>query len=383
MSEYQRYEWMTGERALTREQLTAVSRLSSHIEATSTHAVIEYHWGDFKHDPIVVLRDYFDGFLYWANWGAPELALRFPPGVLPSTLLDGYDFDELVTYTRHADHDILDIHFGELEGPDEWVEYELAPLMALREELMDGDPRPLYLVWLASQELRGITDTEEYALDVPAVPPGMGKLTAAQEALAELLQVPDALLAAAKRHSHAAPPAPALEDVAALVEQLPPERRSAYLVRLARQEPGLGRLLARELRELSQRQPEARVATGATEPAAERVQFGILFTESTAIREADERAARERERAARERHLRQVHDEPAAHWERIEAAVERGSGAGYDQAADLLDELRTVAGHFAEAQQFSLLFRDWVRPHLRRPAFVKRLKDRRFPLPEG
>ncbi len=45
MSEYQRYEFMTIDRPLTRVQLDAVNALSSHIEASSTHALIEYHWG--------------------------------------------------------------------------------------------------------------------------------------------------------------------------------------------------------------------------------------------------------------------------------------------------------------------------------------------------
>ena len=60
MSEYQRYEFMTSDRPLTRAQLDEVNGLSSHIEASSTHAVIEYHWSDFGHDPIKVLHKYFD-----------------------------------------------------------------------------------------------------------------------------------------------------------------------------------------------------------------------------------------------------------------------------------------------------------------------------------
>jgi hypothetical protein len=67
MSEYQRYEFMTVDQPLTRKQLDAVNDLSSHIEASSTRALIEYNWGDFKYDPIEVLREFFDGFLYWAN----------------------------------------------------------------------------------------------------------------------------------------------------------------------------------------------------------------------------------------------------------------------------------------------------------------------------
>lgn len=55
MSEYQYYEWQTLGRPLTPEERAAVSRLSSHIEVTSSQAVVTYSWGDFKHDPIQVL----------------------------------------------------------------------------------------------------------------------------------------------------------------------------------------------------------------------------------------------------------------------------------------------------------------------------------------
>src|ERR1700694_3342100 len=205
MSEYQRYEFMTIDRPLTRVQLDAVNALSSHIEASSTHALIEYHWGYFKHNPIDVLHKFFDGFLYWANWGTPELAFRFPRGILPVDLIDGYDLDEVVTFTRYPDYDILDIHFGEMEAPDEWTDYELGSLIAMRDEFMEGDLRALYSAWLASQRMGGGYDEEEddeeddEEISVPPVPPAFSTLTAAQEALAELLQVPQELLVAAAR----------------------------------------------------------------------------------------------------------------------------------------------------------------------------------------
>src|SRR5713226_3858643 len=246
MSEYQRYEFMTIDRPLTREQLDAVNALSSHIEASSTHALIEYHWGNFKHDPIDVLHKFFDGFLYWANWGSPELAFRFPRGILPADLIDGYDLDEFVTFTRHREYDILDIHFGEMEGPDEWIDYELGSLIAIRDELMEGDLRALYIAWLAGQiMIEGYDEDEDeeeedYEISVPPVPPAFGRLTAAQQALAELLQVPQELLLATARHSSATMSSTSTEeDVAASINLLPPERSTDYLVRLARNEPGL------------------------------------------------------------------------------------------------------------------------------------------------
>ncbi len=381
MSEYQRYEFMTSDRPLTRAQLDAVNDLSSHIEASSTHALIEYHWGDFKHDPIKVLHEFFDGFLYWANWGAPQLALRFPHGILPIDLLAGYDLDDFVTFIKYPDYDILDIHFGEMEGPGEWIEYELGSLIAIRDELMDGDLRSLYIVWLAGQIMiegydEDEDEEEDWEISVPPVPPTFGTLTAAQQALAELLRVPQELLVATARHSSAAMSSTS-DDVAAWVKLLPPARQHEYLVRLARNEPGLSRLLVKELRELSQDKTRATPSTG------EHVTYATLLAESKAIKAQLEREMRKQEQEARQRHLQDIHDHQDDYWHQIDLAVMRGSGTGYDEAVRLLIELREVTGHFKEAQEFQERFRDWVRPHLRRPSFVKRLQNSKFSLPEA
>ncbi|GAC1349472.1 MAG: hypothetical protein NVSMB27_22930 [Ktedonobacteraceae bacterium] len=377
MSEYQRYEFMTIDRPLTRAQLDAVNALSSHIEASSTHALIEYHWGDFKHNPIDVLYKFFDGFLYWANWGSPELALRFPHGTLPANLIDGYDLDDFVTFTKHPDFDILDIHFGEMEGPDEWIEYELGSLIPIREELMEGDLRALYVVWLASRHMSGSYDEEEdYEISVPPVPPAFATLTAAQQVLAELLQLPQEMLVAAARHSTAAMSSTD-DDFAAWVKLLPLERHNDYLVRLAHNEPGLSRRLVKELRELSKDK------TKTTPPTGELVTYATLLAESKTVKAQLAREKREQEQVARQRHLQDIHDQQDDYWHQVDMAAVRGTGSGYEEATRLLIELRSVADHFKETQEFQKRFRAWVRPHLRRPAFVKRLQDRKFTLPEA
>ena len=255
MSEYQRYEFMASDRPLTRGQLDAVNALSSHIEASSTHA-----------------------------------------------LIDGYDLDDFVEFTQYPDYDILDIHFGEMEGPGEWIKYELGSLIPIRDELMEGDLRALYIVWLASQRMRESDDEDEDTeISVPAVPPAFGTLMAAQQALAELLQVPQELLVATARHSKAAVPSTG-DDVAAWVKLLPPERHNDYLVRLARNEPGLSRQLVKELRELSQDK------TRATPPTGEHITFARLLAESKAIKAQLEREKREQEHVARQRHLQDIRE---------------------------------------------------------------------------
>jgi hypothetical protein len=377
MSEYQRYEFMTSDRPLTRAQLDEVNHLSSHIEASSTHAVIEYHWGDFKHNPIKVLHKYFDGFLYWANWGSPRLALRFPHGILPADLIDGYDFDEFVTFTKHPDYDILDMHFGEMEAPDEWTEYDLGSLISIRDELMEGDLRALYIAWLATMRMLGSYDEEEEDEDViaPPVPPAFATLTAAQQALAELLQLPQELLVAAAEHSHATQSS-TNDDFAAWVELLPEERRKDYLVRLARNESGLSRVLVKELRELGQGK------TRVTSPKGERVTYATLLAESKAMKARLERERREQEQLARLRHLQDVHNQQEDYWHQIEQAVTRKSGTSYDEAVRLLVDLRDAADQFKETQQFQARFLAWVQSYMRRPSLLERLYKNKFSLPQ-
>jgi hypothetical protein len=196
---------------------------------------------------------------------------------------------------------------------------------------------------------------------VPPVPPGFGTQTAAQQALAELLQVPQELLVATARHSNAAVSSTG-DDFAAWVKLLPPERRNEYLVRLARNEPGLSRLLVRELRELGQDKTRATPSTG------EHVTYATLLAESKGVKAQLEHEKREQERVARQLHLQDIHNHQDDYWHQVDQAAMRTTGTGYDEAVRLLIELRGAADQFKETREFQERFRAWVLPHLRRPA---------------
>lgn len=378
MSEYQRYEFMTVDRPLTREQLEDVDGLSSHIEASSTHAVIEYHHGDFKHDPIKVLREFFDGFLYWANWGSPRLALRFPHGALPANLIDNYDFDEFVTFSKNSDYDILKIEFPDLQAPDMWTEYNLGSMIGIRDELIEGDLRSIYIAWLAAQEMIGIEeeDDEEYDTEqsIPPIPPNFKKLTSAQKALADFLQVNPSLLIAAAQHSEAGP-AKAKDDFAAWIERLPQARRNAYLLRLANNEPGLSRQLVKELRGLSQGETVTAFSPG------QRVSYPELFFESEELQDRLDREQSEKQEKDHQQQMQYIHERLNEYWSEINQAVERKNSGGYDEALCLLIEVRESMEHFNEIQQFEERFQPWVLAYLRRPAFIERLKAKKFSVP--
>ena len=156
MSEYQYYEWQTVDRLLTEEEQEAVGRLSSHIEVSSSQAVVTYAWGDFKHDPRQVLARFFDAHLYMANWGSRRLMFCFPAGLLSREAIEPYCVQDRIMFKTVGGFDILDMDLSEEEGGT-WIEGEgsLSSLIPLRNDLLQGDCRSLYLAWLKAISLRG------------------------------------------------------------------------------------------------------------------------------------------------------------------------------------------------------------------------------------
>lgn len=396
MSEYQRYDFMTCDQPLTRAQVNEVNNLSSHIEVSPTRAFVEYSWGDFKSNPINVLHKYFDAFLYRANWGDIQLAFRFPHGILPSDLLHDYDIEDFMQFTQHQDYDILDIDFSESEGNGgSWLESdsELGSLIPIREEILSGDLRALYIVWLASksgwsggyfedeeeydEEEEEEWEEEEDESSIPPVPPGLGKLTAAQHVLAELLRVPSELLAVAARHSRAMVTPSINEDVTRWINLLSPERQHDYLVRLVRNEPGLSRLLVKELRELAPNKADKTSLEG------ERVSYNTLQAEYKVIKEQLERERREQAERARLQHIQEVHNHQDRYWGQVNELVKQAAGARYDEAVGILVDLRNAATYYKETQQFQERFSAWVQLYQRRPALIQRLQKTGFTLPKG
>ena len=181
MSEYQYFEWQTVNRLLTEAEQDAVGRLSSHIDVSSSRAVVTYSWGDFKHDPRQVLVRFFDAHLYMANWGSRRLMFRFPAGLLSREAIEPYCVRDRITYKTLGEFDVLDIDLSEEEGGT-WIEGEgsLSELVPLRNDIFQGDHRLLYLAWLKAMSLQGDEphpDSKSSAskhMDLP-IPPGFSK----------------------------------------------------------------------------------------------------------------------------------------------------------------------------------------------------------------
>src|SRR5688572_3090750 len=94
MSEYQYYEFIALDRALSRGELNEVRAISSRAELTPHSFVNEYQWGDFKGDPYEFLEKYYDAMLYYANWGTRRFIVKIPPAAIDAKTAKAYCGDE-------------------------------------------------------------------------------------------------------------------------------------------------------------------------------------------------------------------------------------------------------------------------------------------------
>ena len=78
MSEYQYYEFSAIDNPLSDKDMRSLRNLSSRARITPTSFVNEYHWGDFRGKPLKLMENYFDAFLYVANWGTHWLIFKAP-----------------------------------------------------------------------------------------------------------------------------------------------------------------------------------------------------------------------------------------------------------------------------------------------------------------
>jgi len=199
VSEYQYYEFQTVDRRLTEKEMHELRLCSTRARITATSFVNEYNWGDFKGDSDVWMEKYFDGHLYFANWGTRILQLALPEKLLPEKTARLYCSTDVASARRAPGKLILRFISDKDGGYDEMLEGDglLSSLLPLRDDIAGGDLRALYLGWLMGVQLHHADDGEIE----PPVPPNLGKLSGVLSDFAEFLHIDRDLIAVAAEAS--------------------------------------------------------------------------------------------------------------------------------------------------------------------------------------
>jgi hypothetical protein len=389
MSEYQYYEFVAVDRPLSDEQVRALRALSTRARITSTRFVNHYDWGNFRGNPRALMEECFDLFVYVANWGTRCFMMRLPRRLFdPASTAPYFAAGDVCAAWVTKEHVILQFERSDIYE-DDLTEYEfddgsgwLAALAPLRQELLQGDQRCLYLAWLLCVQT-GLVDDEAVE---PPVPLGIQKLSASLQAFADFMALDlDLLSVATEAGVGEMPPELSPRELEEWIAHLPDQEKTELLVRLvASDDPHLPLELRRRCRMSQSAGGSERVSVAtpgrrAGELLAMADQRAAERARRAAEIEAAERAQREREAAlAREKTLDALAARGEAPWAEVEALVASKQPNAYDRAVMLLTDLRTLAERAGAGNDFNRRIEEIRARHARKPSFLKRLSQARL-----
>jgi hypothetical protein len=378
MSEYQYYEFVAIYRPLTRDDIAELRSRSSRAEITATSFINEYNWGDLKADPADWMRRYFDAFVYTASWCSCQLSLRLPHEAFEKAGLERVATGHALSIEDSGTHWIINWSLDESPDYDrfgmETGQGWMGRLVPLRDELLRGDARPLYLGWLAGVSAGEVDDNAAE----PDVPPGMSQLSAAQQALVEFLEIDPDLVAAAAAGS---------QEIEAYRDD--DDSAEVWVAELRRNEiETVFKLLLQGASQQAERRVKSAFfawlkesgsresSPGKPRTVAELRTLAGEAEKRRLDREEKERARQEAEhREQREAYLLTLAANVDRHWSAIHDHAERGTASAYESATRALTDLADAYVLASNRDAFDEALRDFMVCHGRRGALVRRLVD--------
>jgi hypothetical protein len=251
MSEYQSYEFQTIDRLLTADEKTYLKSLSSRAKVTANSAFYLYNFRDFSHSPEKLVDRCFDMMIYVASYGVRQLIIRLPRNSFNPDILEPYLTPDFIETSITKQSILLDINLS-CDDYGTWIEDGarfLPDLIGLREELIDGDLRLLYLAWLKIGCSEEAPDSPEEMIE-PPVPPNLDRLSPSLQAFTETFMVNEDLIhvAAAASESQADK---TKEPWAKWIKTLSEADRNAYLLRVIEGDSFVGAELKPTFRRLT------------------------------------------------------------------------------------------------------------------------------------
>lgn len=377
MSTYQYYEFLALDGPISDEGLTYARGCSSRADVSRYRWTNSYHWGDFSGNEDTLLN-YYDAFYYFADWGSFRFSLSLPEECLPKSLIESYlvnDEYDFGAYCRcHSNAGgrmILSWECQEEAGcwdfPED-LDDLLGRLAGIREQILRGDYRALFIGWLARFDPEWVDDEEVL---LPPVPSGMNALTDGLRLLAEQMQMDEDVLQAAVQLSSDGSQAKPL-PIHNVLDALPVEAMKSLLVRVSE---GEGDKVKAEL--IRRTLPPDEYVLGATGLTCGEFSKQVIRVrdERMRVQERDKETKRLQLEEEQRKHLERVYEQSEAIWTMLDQLLVNKTPSAYDTAAKQLKELRDAyfqqddLGEFLERMS---LFRG---RYGRRPALIRRLDE--------
>jgi len=212
VSEYQYIAFRAINRPLTDRELGFARKQSTRAEITRWSFENVYHFGDFHGDADGLLTHGYDVYLHYANFGTRTVGFRLPAGPpIPEPLWLEYTSLRGLTWKKDlkGEGGILKLNpyheaggIDEIQCPEAYIE----DVITIRNRLITGDLRVLYLLWLCAAL---DDDFRPDKLIEPPVPTGLGEYCGSCDGFVEFFGLDPLIVLAA---SEVAPEAPSSYD---------------------------------------------------------------------------------------------------------------------------------------------------------------------------
>lgn len=259
MDEYEYYEFQAVDQPLDESARKALRRLSSRARITSAGFSVHYDWGDFQGRPVEMMKRWFD--LYVGVGGTyRHLMIRLPKRLVSRAELERVlGGTKILEVIESRDNLILDVFCEfELGNYEDWDDGKgwMAALAPLRKDLLSGDMRLAYVLWLWEVEQGGSAESDIEPL------PGIGPLTGGLEALAKFFRIGGDLLCAATEMPDLSSAEQRTRDaVRAAVEAIPRAEQTVLLQRVAESDPHVAAEIIKRAKESAQAQTHDQLRT--------------------------------------------------------------------------------------------------------------------------
>ena len=350
MSEYQYVVFQAVDRPLNDKQLEFARRQSTRAEVSRWSLSVEYHYSSFRGDVDGLLRQGYDVYLQYTNYGSREIKLRLPRSMpfargVWSRYVDG----EQLTWKADPQGrgGILSLHPfhepGDLEEIWELQQY-LDAAIAVRDRLVSGDLRALYLLWLCAAD----ADNDPAEMIEPPVPHGIAGIAPHGGELLSFFGLDPLMLVAVGKGVGSAPKDESEDHAARWVNALDEPRAKDLLLQLLTGDTsGVKASVLAEIRD--SQTPDGWPTSDKQRSLDELLQrTADLRAEEEAkqARKADAKAKREAAQAERERadRMKEMLKDPDQWLREAERLVDARGTHNYKAAAEILADLREAVG---------------------------------------
>jgi len=351
MSEYEYVGFRAIDRPLSDAELEFAERQSTRAEVTRRTFDVEYHYSSFHGDVERMLCGGYDIYLTYSNYGTRNIKLRFSRGLpLANKATVPYLDDEMLTWKKDRKGE------GGILSVNPYIEEALEPIFDfekffdaashVRQLLLNGDLRGLYLLWLCVS-IDDRADATEWI--EPRVPHGLGQIP---EMASELLNFFDSdpllLRAAASGVPDIGPDTPADRAVGHWLETLSAKEAKRIVERLVNEDSARVKSDVLSAFHDANSDVDWPCTTVGRTVAELFEQHDVLCREENARQERQAKAKEKRKAAKAERErrarMKEMTASPQIWLDHVDNMVSQRGTQNYRDAAELLADLRDAIG---------------------------------------